>query len=157
MRIIFISLISFLIPGLALAEEVTANLRIKNHSFEPADLHVPAGKSIKLIVRNDDVSAEEFESHALNREKMIGGGRQAVIMVGPLSPGSYEFFGEFHPQTARGWLIAEEQPQQKTPAQPAAEGNAAPAPGGTPSSAQPLPQDNDENTMQAVPPLGGGN
>lgn len=82
-------------------------LVIKDHKFEPAELHVPAGKKIKLRVRNDDKTIEEFESHSLNREKLIMGGRTVTIWVGPLKPGSYDFFGEFHMDTALGILIAE--------------------------------------------------
>lgn len=82
-------------------------LVIKDHKFEPAELHVPAGKKIKLRVRNDDKTIEEFESHSLNREKLIMGGRSVTIWVGPLKPGSYEFFGEFNMDTALGTLIAE--------------------------------------------------
>jgi hypothetical protein len=29
------------------------------------------------------------------------------VRVGPLAPGRYEFFGEFHPNTAKGVVIAE--------------------------------------------------
>ncbi len=82
-------------------------LRIKNHQFHPETLRVPAGKRIKLRVYNDDKTAEEFESHDLRREKIIRGNRKATIFVGPLKPGRYHFFGEFHMDTANGYLIAE--------------------------------------------------
>lgn len=38
------------------------SLVIRNHRFEPAELKVPAGKKIKLLVLNQDASIEEFES-----------------------------------------------------------------------------------------------
>ena len=50
---------------------------------------------------------EEFESFELNREKVIKGKRKAVIFIGPLRPGRYPYFGEFHPETAQGIIIAE--------------------------------------------------
>src|SRR5258708_1505384 len=48
---------------------------IKNHQFEPAQLNIPAGQKIKLIVDNQDATAEEFESFVLNREKIVSGNK----------------------------------------------------------------------------------
>lgn len=91
---------------LALAEEVQEfTLVIKDHKFEPAELTVPAGVKVKLVVDNQDATPEEFESHELNREKVIPGKSQAKIFVGPLEAGVYPFFGEFHEATAQGRLI----------------------------------------------------
>lgn len=84
----------------------TYTLAIKEHRFEPTDLEIPANTKVKLIVKNLDPTPEEFESYELNREKVIGGGRSATIYVGPLAPGVYPFFGEFHMDTAQGRLIA---------------------------------------------------
>ena len=80
-------------------------LTIKDHKFEPAELTVPAGQKVKIKVINADPTPEEFESHELNREKVIPGGATATIFVGPLKPGTYPFFGEFNPKTAQGKLI----------------------------------------------------
>jgi len=30
-----------------------------------------------------------------------------VIFIGPLPPGRYPYFGEFHPETAQGLIIVE--------------------------------------------------
>ncbi|MGE5148256.1 MAG: cupredoxin domain-containing protein [Candidatus Eiseniibacteriota bacterium] len=90
----------------ASAEDATATLTIKNHRFEPAELTVPANTRIKLTVKNLDPSPEEFESHDFNREKVIPGGATATIYIGPLKPGTYKFYGEFHEDTAQGRIIA---------------------------------------------------
>jgi plastocyanin len=82
-------------------------LIVRDHRFEPAELRVPAGQKIKLVVHNQDSTPEEFESHDLNREKVIAPGAKASIYVGPLRPGRYTFIGEFHDQTARGAIVAE--------------------------------------------------
>jgi len=79
---------------------------IKDHSMNPAELEVPAGQKIKLLVDNQDPTPEEFESHSLNREKVIAGNSKATIFIGPLKPGSYEFFGDFHQATAQGRIVA---------------------------------------------------
>jgi len=49
--------------------------------------------------------AAEFESSELNREKVEPAGQSAVIYVGPLSPGTYPFFDDFH-QSTRGRIVA---------------------------------------------------
>ena len=92
------------IPAAAKAPEF--EIEIRNHLFEPAELVVPAHTKVKLIVYNRDPTPEEFESYELNREKVIMGGRKAVIFIGPLRPGEYPFFGEFNPKTALGVIIA---------------------------------------------------
>ncbi len=81
-------------------------LTLQDHLFFPSQLLVPAGVKFKLLIANKDRSSEEFDSFDLNREKVIFAGSEAVIYVGPLREGSYEFFGEYHPATARGVLKA---------------------------------------------------
>jgi hypothetical protein len=82
-------------------------LAIESHRFIPAELTVPAGQKFRLVVENRDATAEEFESYDLHREKIIPGNGRITVYVGPLKPGRYEFFGEFNPATARGFLVAE--------------------------------------------------
>ena len=82
-------------------------LTIREHKFEPAELKVPAGQKIRLIVVNEDDSAEEFESNELNREKIVAPKGRITVIVGPLEPGRYPYFGEFHMDTALGTIIAE--------------------------------------------------
>ena len=79
---------------------------IRDHQFEPAEIAVPAGTRVKLTIDNQDGTPEEFESHALKREKVIPGNSKAVVWVGPLEPGRYPFVGEFHEDTAKGVLTA---------------------------------------------------
>ncbi|MGE5115513.1 MAG: cupredoxin domain-containing protein [Betaproteobacteria bacterium] len=93
--------------GLAHAAEPEVTLVIKDHRFEPAELKVAAGQRIKLVVHNQDGTPEEFESHELNREKVIPGGARATIFIGPLKPGRYPFFGEYHEATAKGSVVVE--------------------------------------------------
>ena len=94
-------------PSPGLAADLEVSLAIVGHQFDPAELKVPAGKRVRLTIHNRDSTPEEFESHSLNREKVIPGGGKAAIFIGPLKPGRYEFIGEFNPKTARGVVIAE--------------------------------------------------
>jgi hypothetical protein len=96
---------SVLCAGQAVAGDPEFQLAIEAHHFAPTELTVPAGQKIRLVVENRDKTAEEFESYALNREKIVAPGQKTVIFVGPLKPGRYEFFGDFNPATARGWLV----------------------------------------------------
>ena len=80
-------------------------LEIRNHLFQPDTLTIPANTKVKLVIYNRDPTPEEFESYELNREKVILGGRKAIVFIGPLAPGVYPFFGEFNPQTALGTIV----------------------------------------------------
>ena len=91
----------------SLAAEPEVLLVIKNHKFEPAELKVPAGQRIKLVVHNQDGTPEEFESHDLNREKIVPPGAKVTIFIGPLKPGRYGFVGEYHEASAKGVVVAE--------------------------------------------------
>ena len=82
-------------------------LTIQDHRFQPAELVIPAGTKIRLAVENRDATPEEFESHDLNREKIITGKSTATIYVGPLAPGRYRFFGEYNEKTAQGVIVAQ--------------------------------------------------
>jgi plastocyanin len=88
-------------------ESYLATITIRNHRFEPSELHVPAGKRISLTVINADPLSEEFDSSALKVEKVIAGNSQGVVHISPLKPGNYDFVGEYHEDTAKGRVIAE--------------------------------------------------
>ena len=68
---------------------------------------VPAGKKVRLVIENRDATPEEFESHALNREKVIAGKSRATIFIGPLKPGRYAFVGEYNEKTAQGVIVVQ--------------------------------------------------
>ena len=80
-------------------------ITIKDHKFEPTTIEIPANTKIKLIIKNEDPTPEEFESHDFKREKIIAGNSTAKIMVDPLAAGEYKFFGEFNEKTAQGKLV----------------------------------------------------
>ena len=102
-----LSLAVFVAAVSAFAADPEVLLVIKNHRFEPAEVKVPAGQRVKLIVHNQDATPEEFESHSLNREKIVPAGAKASIFIGPLKPGRYEFYGEYNEKTAKGSIVAE--------------------------------------------------
>lgn len=106
--LVFVTLAAAAACASARAEDVFATtITIRNHRFEPAEIHVPAGKRIAVTVVNADPLSEEFNSAALKVEKVIAGKSQGVVHIGPLSPGHYDFIGEYHEETAKGRVIAE--------------------------------------------------
>lgn len=103
-RVISLSLV--IAASAVFAEELPSfHLTAKDGRFSPEKVEIPAGKKIKLVVQNEGPGPEEFESHELNREKMIMPGKSAEIIIGPLKAGTYGFYGEFHPQTAKGQIV----------------------------------------------------
>jgi hypothetical protein len=105
MRAAFL-LVSLLVSISAHAEIFTVKLLIKDGRFYPETLNVPAGQRIKIAIHNQGPGAEEFESIPLRKEKVLAPGAKSFVVIAPLKPGSYSFFGEFNPDTAQGRIIA---------------------------------------------------
>nr|WP_152540714.1 cupredoxin domain-containing protein [Rickettsia tamurae] len=80
-------------------------IAIKDHKFVPNIVEVPKSTKIRLIVHNEDGTVEEFESHDLHREKIVMPNESINIILAPLKSGKYEFFGDFHQDTAQGFII----------------------------------------------------
>ena len=91
--------------GLAFAERPLFTISLEKHLFYPDQLIIPANTKIKLIVINHDNTPEQFDSFELNREKVIFPHSQGIIFIGPLAPGEYHFFGEYHQNSALGKII----------------------------------------------------
>jgi len=82
-------------------------LRLKDHKFTPAEIHVPANQPNVIRLTNDDDTADEFDSSSLKVEKVVPGHSTGDVRLRPLAPGRYPFMGEFHAETAQGVVIAE--------------------------------------------------
>ena len=84
----------------------SVNLLIRDGRFVPATLEVPANTKFRLLIKNEGPGAEEFESVELRKEKVLAPGASSFLIFQPLKPGTYKFFGDFHPDTAQGQMIA---------------------------------------------------
>ena len=80
-------------------------LTLKDHKFNPDRVTVPAGQRFRIEVINNDDTVEEFESYDLKIEKIVVPGGKITASAGPLRPGEYKFFGDYHPDQAVGVLI----------------------------------------------------
>lgn len=89
------------------AQEVpSVNLLIRAGRFVPSTLEVPANTKFRLLIKNEGPGAEEFESVELRKEKVLAPGASSFLIFQPLKPGTYKFFGDFHPDTAQGQMVA---------------------------------------------------
>ncbi len=91
----------------AFAQEAALRLTIKDHRFQPAEVHAPAGKPISIEVKNLDSTPAEFESKTLRVEKVIAGGATVTIKVRALPPGRYRFFDDYHEDTTEGYVVVD--------------------------------------------------
>lgn len=105
-RALLLAGLALLAAGPARAQEAAYTLTIAGNRFDKAELVVPANKRIVLVVKNTDKTPEEFESNDLRVEKVIAPGKEIRLTVGPLEPGRYYFFGDYHEATANGYLVA---------------------------------------------------
>jgi heme/copper-type cytochrome/quinol oxidase subunit 2 len=87
-------------------DPVTLNL--KDHQFTPREITVPAGERVRIAVENADATPAEFESSDLHVEKIITAGGRITVFIGPLKPGTYRFFDDYHPEVATGTVTAVE-------------------------------------------------
>jgi Cupredoxin-like domain len=93
-------------PAARADDAVTVNISIKDHRFQPAEPHAPAGKPITIIVKNLDPAPAEFESNMLRVEKVVTGGGTITMRIRRLEPGRYRFFDDFLPET-QGYLVVQ--------------------------------------------------
>ena len=81
-------------------------LTLKDHRFTPNEVSVSAGERFRIEVENRDTTPAEFESSDLRVEKIVVPGGKITVMAGPLKPGTYKFFDDYHPDTATGTITA---------------------------------------------------
>ncbi len=98
--------LGLLTPLHAGAEDLPAfQLSVINGHFHPETIEVPAGKKFKIVVKNEGTSPEEFESIELRKETVLAPGVTRAVAFAPMKPGTYKFFGDFHPDTAKGQIV----------------------------------------------------
>src|SRR3954469_21819989 len=83
-------------PATARAADAV-QLTLQNHRFTPSEVTVAAGGRFRVEVSNQDKTPSEFESKDLRIEKIVPGGGKVTVSAGPLKPGTYRFFDEYHP------------------------------------------------------------
>jgi hypothetical protein len=99
-------LVALVLTSMAALAAEAIKLTIKDQRFVPTDMSVPAGERFRIEVENQDATPAEFESADLRVEKIVVPGGKITVMAGPLKPGTYKFFDDYHPDTANGTITA---------------------------------------------------
>lgn len=97
---------AFAAAALAHAEMPTFRVVAENGRLTPETIEVPANTRFRLELTNRNAGPEEFETTRPFKELVVGPGVTRSTVFPPLPPGAYPFFGEFHPDTAKGQFIA---------------------------------------------------
>ena len=95
----------FLGMGTARADDTVFTIEVVKGVFQPPELVVPADHAFQLHVTNRDAAAIEFESFELHRERVVPPGQTIEVSFPSLSPGSYEFFDDFHDSVEHGAIV----------------------------------------------------
>ena len=103
-RLLFALPLAAVLSAPALADDPVVTITLRDHQFVPAEVQVPAGTKVKLLIKNEQTVNSEFESASLHREKIVNAGGEVSVYVGPLNPGTYDIFDDFHRET-RGQLV----------------------------------------------------
>ena len=105
--IVFALLASLLVlPSVAHSDASSVDLRFADHHFTPQNLTVAAGQPLTVKVLNDSKETIEFESFKLNREVAMTPGETITVRLPALSPGSYDFYDDFHQDVPQGAIVA---------------------------------------------------
>ena len=88
-------------------EPLVFSIVIRDGHILPARLEVPAGRKIKLTLKNEGRTPIEFENLSLRIEKVLAPGASSFVIIHSLPPGTHRFVDEFHPKTAEMLLVAQ--------------------------------------------------
>jgi len=94
------------VAGAAGADPI--ELSLSGHKFSPSTFEAPANQKFQIRVTNHDITPAEFESHDLKFEKIVVPGAVVTVTAGPLKPGTYKFFDDYHPDAAIGFVTVKE-------------------------------------------------
>ena len=70
---------------------------MKDGLFSPPRVQVPAGKRVKLVLKNAGRGPAEFENLGMHIEKVLAPGVTSFVVLHALKPGEYRFVDEFRP------------------------------------------------------------
>ena len=104
MRLAALASLAAALPLMASAE--TVQLVVKDHHFLPDHVQVPADARFRIELANQDDTTDELESTDMKFEKIVVPGGKIGVFAGPLHPGTYKFYDEYHQETATGQITA---------------------------------------------------
>ncbi|MGE3873888.1 MAG: cupredoxin domain-containing protein [Parvibaculaceae bacterium] len=103
------ALSSLVVASLAVEakDPMTYEMTLKGQTFTPAELKVPAGEPFIIKLKNENDAPAEFESKEMKFEKIVAGHSEILARVKALPGGEFEFYDEYHEDTARGTVVSE--------------------------------------------------
>lgn len=93
-------------PAASAQQLPSFTITVKDGRFSPDRLEVPAGKRVKLVLKNEGPGPLEFENPEMRVEKVISAGVTSFVVLPRLQPGQYDFIDEFNPFTGELKVIA---------------------------------------------------
>ncbi len=104
---LILALIGAACAAVASAQQLPAfEIVMTDGVFSPERLEVPAGKRIKLVLKNQGRGPAEFENLGMRVEKVLAPGVTSFVVLHNLRPGEYRFVDEFRPAGGTLTLIA---------------------------------------------------
>lgn len=91
----------------AAKDPMTFEITLKGQTFTPAELKVPAGTPFIIKLKNENDAPAEFESKDMKFEKIVAGHSEILAKVKALPGGEFEYYDEYHEDTARGTIVSE--------------------------------------------------
>lgn len=88
------------------ASDAAATIKFENHHWTPLSVTVPAHQALTIEVVNASNETIEFESFKLNRETAMQPGQTIKVPLPALSPGTYDFYDDFHQDVPQGTIVA---------------------------------------------------
>ena len=89
----------------AYADEATYAIVYANHSFEPFELVIPAGKECNITIKNQDGAPFSFRSGMLHQHRVIQSQSEITVYMPALNPGTYRYYNDFD-EKVRGYITA---------------------------------------------------
>ena len=102
-----LAILSFVSLAAEAADPMIYEITLKDQTFTPAELKVPAGTPFIIKVKNENDAPAEFESKDMKLEKLVAGHAEILAKVKALPGGTFEFYDEYHEDTARGAVVSE--------------------------------------------------
>lgn len=71
-------------------------LETVDNAFKPAQLTVPAGQKVTVVLKNDGATLHNFSIDAVGVSQDVEAGKKATITFTPTSAGSLQFYCKYH-------------------------------------------------------------
>lgn len=95
------------VAGAAAAQDLPAfEIVMQDGRFTPERLEVPAGRRLKLVLKNEGRGPAEFENLGMHVEKVLAPGASSFVVLHGLKPGEHRFVDEFRPDGGALTIVA---------------------------------------------------